>query len=1033
MGVSLMVSKKGFVKVSMIVFVLVAAMSLFLLISSGNADSKEDSVKFVGAGCNADRFCHQIYEICNVGDEAISLDDTNAFNIHFKDEDGKEDKALKKEKDETKIKEVTLGKNKVKNLEVEVQEETEGDIVDHIVYGKRTYHIQTCDNETGTCETEDIVVEDVVNDTVTKKGKIKSWKPQKLKKITLEPGECKQIKINAYVKGKVDLVIELNDYLATKYFWWDPDGDFVDDFNRPANDTIGDGSAWQEDDNNNAVDLDSGHFLRIDAIVGEDKYVWHNLSEAHREGTVIIEFALKQDRDGYGPYLGNGHYQAPVYFTNNTNVNHGEPLEVSFVVSHTGTNANPNGDIYYSDSTNNRTWTLLTSTTELYADDSFPSQYWYWVRIVADWDNHNWSLYVNHMNNDGTWGDGIANATNQGMGCSYSCPTKYMVLGWGYGNNYGTYNLANLSIRSVVPEPEYSLEGNSSPIITDLTANYSTTYSNISWNLDKEGNGSVCYYKDMPTIDYLVYQEDPNSTSYTNYTFLEDFPAERVFDGTWADDYSFAYPINTSLDNATIYTNYTKPNSPFLIGATYKLSWYSNRYGPANITVNDSCWNADNTTLRFMILLNLTRHQVKWSCWNGTSWTILSYSDNSSVTNTRAYEEALWWKYYYPPIENQTCIYDYNLKFNHSFFIGPLLENGTAYNYNVTSCYPAENGGNCTSINSSFETLFSDGNGTSITELSSFVITQNMVVINWTTPNEVNGTVCYGIESLGNCTSHSSLSTNHTVVLYNLSSNLSYQYESISCVHTPSNNCTSNTGNFTTFSLIQDGFWWNQQGDFIDNFNRPNGSSIGDPNIWGEDDSGYAIQIENNHAKFDLINTYDKYVWHNLSSDHLSGERVTIMFAMKKDLKGHCCNQGTSTNIMTYEFGNETHAKPGTANNNAFAVAIEGTDANPEQGYIYYSDGGVINTLTTATRMYDDKSFPSKYWYWVKIVANFTSRIWNLSVYNMTEDGNIGNHIASTTNIGMKPSTPIKYFAWGGGPTLIYGTVRLANFSISSE
>lgn len=90
------------------------------------------------------------------------------------------------------------------------------------------------------------------------------------------------------------------------------------------------------------------------------------------------------------------------------------------------------------------------------------------------------------------------------------------------------------------------------------------------------------------------------------------------------------------------------------------------------------------------------------------------------------------------------------------------------------------------------------GNSTQIEGLKNLTVTSASAIINWSTANDVNGTVCYGTGSYNTCTGHKTLSTNHSVILKSLSANTTYIYNVTSCVEKPALNCSSQNSSFKT-------------------------------------------------------------------------------------------------------------------------------------------------------------------------------------------------------------------------------------------
>lgn len=318
---------------------------------------------------------------------------------------------------------------------------------------------------------------------------------------------------------------------------------------------------------------------------------------------------------------------------------------------------------------------------------------------------------------------------------------KHLAFGWAGSVGYGTVRIDNVTLSSPPP-------GNASPIISSLgIVSYTNQSLTLSWETDKPSDSKIYCGLNIDTLSSFIATDSSMNTTHT-------IKKSTLSPGT-------KYYCNVS-------SKVVSPQDNITTSGPISITLLTNPGNASPIITGPSDENTANTST-----------EIIWSTDKGANSTLC-----------------------YGTLTYSTCGHDAEIKTEHRFYLYDLL-NYTTYIYNVTSCISSPQS-NCTSISSSFMTLQNpfDGNGTAITNTETPIITKYTSKFSWNTTNDVNGTVCYGIDSYGNCTGHYTLSKNHTVTLENLNDGTSYIYNITSCVKAPIRNCTGITGSFYTLSKI---------------------------------------------------------------------------------------------------------------------------------------------------------------------------------------------------------------------------------------
>lgn len=116
------------------------------------------------------------------------------------------------------------------------------------------------------------------------------------------------------------------------------------------------------------------------------------------------------------------------------------------------------------------------------------------------------------------------------------------------------------------------------------------------------------------------------------------YPVTRLNDTSWDTE---AATQSTANSTGYFYANYIKP-----AGSQSTSLWMVKDLGGGtrNLTINQSCWDANATKLMFRAIsyYGTPYKYSEWDCWNGTAYVQMS-RDNSSAASYLLYEEAMWW------------------------------------------------------------------------------------------------------------------------------------------------------------------------------------------------------------------------------------------------------------------------------------------------------------------------------------------------------------------------------------------------------
>lgn len=129
--------------------------------------------------------------------------------------------------------------------------------------------------------------------------------------------------------------------------------------------------------------------------------------------------------------------------------------------------------------------------------------------------------------------------------------------------------------------------------------------------------------------------------------FTPSNPCSNGYDGNWDTLYSTV--ITTTLLNATMYINYTKPEN--VNGAIWQLKDGLERADfKTNFTVPTNCFNQSVLQFKVSSFIRILPIYVagRWSCWNGNSWSSLRFYELTFAQHI--YEEAIYWNYSLPRI-----------------------------------------------------------------------------------------------------------------------------------------------------------------------------------------------------------------------------------------------------------------------------------------------------------------------------------------------------------------------------------------------
>lgn len=581
------------ITVSVLLFI-----SLLFSFASGQEltkEQKEDSVTLLENSCNHEtNVCHQTYQICNLNKETINLGDEKSFNIMFQDPTARKDYAIR---NKVASEQIDIGGNKVENLIISTESNKTGKVIDEIIYGIKTYHIEKCTNTTGKdvkCTTNNLVENNVVNSTTYKEGTVKYWEESDLDKIIIQPNDCKKIDITAKVSGKVDLVIKLNDYLATRYAWWNPSQD-GDNFNRADSSTVGYdwtkiGVEFEADPSitNNAMLMDGN---------GED-------------GEARMQHSLT--------YISDGTIRARIKVNSLNGEDYMYIKEGSTAIGRLG---------------------FVGSDIKYYAGS--PTG---WVTVLSSVSSDTWyNISFRNFSFDGnTFIIGVNGEVKTGNVSFLNSADTVDTVGFEVGHyNYDLY-VDEVYIGT------YQTDGNGTNVSNLMNLTVTNTTSIIYWTTFNEVNSTVCY--GIGSYNTCIGNSDLNLTHLTPLNGLTP-------DSTYLY-YAQSCVATPTVNCSTDYRNFTTLPS---------ILQYNGINAPIISNLENSSTYKQST-------------QVSWN---------LDNSGNASICyGTSSYD---------------TCQYNSSLSTSQTFKITGLT-GLTDYIYEVTSCCPAENGGNCTTENSSFRT-----------------------------------------------------------------------------------------------------------------------------------------------------------------------------------------------------------------------------------------------------------------------------------------------------------------------------------------
>ncbi|MFH1173689.1 MAG: LamG-like jellyroll fold domain-containing protein, partial [archaeon] len=189
-------------------------------------------------------------------------------------------------------------------------------------------------------------------------------------------------------------------------------------------------------------------------------------------------------------------------------------------------------------------------------------------------------------------------------------------------------------VHLVSPANESSVRTANNTFTCNITDNYGVTNLTLHiWNSSNNALdlGKPSCYQESANINTSCGGNDTGTYACTGDW---DSPCASTYDGNWK------YGGNCSSESTgTVYINYTKP-----AGALNTSFWQvKDEQGTANLTIAQSCWDYDSTTLMLSASSTCSLgfgDTISWACYNGTWKNLRGYFYKNIL-----YEEAMFWNF----------------------------------------------------------------------------------------------------------------------------------------------------------------------------------------------------------------------------------------------------------------------------------------------------------------------------------------------------------------------------------------------------